>query len=481
MVGLKWNTIQQVAFQVINYGSLLVLANLVSAEDFGALALSTVLVGLFEILNGFGLGPLIIKDKIVDQRRLSTLFWLASGLSLMLFFATLVAGPFYAWFYRPSGPMGLYLVLAASALTIPINGMNAIFSAQYMRDMDFKLPSLTSTVAIVCGAVVAVGLAWGNLGIWALVAKNVVPVVVQNICFWVHGRYRVTLSYDRDFAKSTRAFSTGFSSFSFVNYFIRNLDYIVIGKFFTEGIVGQYALAYKLMLFPLKNIASRVYTVFYPVLAGVKDSAPDVSRIYFKAVGALACVAFPIMFLASVLAELWVPLLFGLKYPYLPGLVQILSIVGAFQATTSAVGVLFLISGRTDSMFKTSLLLLVVMGSGFIVGALSGSIYVFAWLYAALYIGVCFPVSNVIPFRLTGLRMHSLFRALAPPLTAALFASASAWLLVRLTVSTPVVTRLAIALLGATATYLIIFQTLSRRSSRANLAYCWQLLREATH
>lgn len=481
MVGLKWNAIQQIVFQVINYGSLLVLANLISAENFGAVALSTVLVGLFEILNGFGMGPLIIKDKIRDDRKVSTLFWLALGLSFLLFAAVLAVGIFYAGFYRPSDPLGLYLILAVSAFTIPLNGMNAIFSAQYMRDLDFKFSAVSGTGGIICAAAVAIVLAWFKQGVWALVAKNMIPVLTQNVCFWWHGRYKVRFYYDRLYARSTWTFTSQFSSFSVVNYLIRNLDYVVIGKFFNEAIVGQYSLAYKLMLFPLKNISARVHTVFYPVLAGVKESPEAVSRIYFKAVMAISYLAFPIMFIASALADLWVPILFRQDFPYLANLIKILAVVGAFQATTSAVGILFLISNRTDALLKTACLLLFVLGGGFVLGGLSGDINVFALVYGALYLFVVFPLSNLIPFRLTGLRMQSLFRAILPSLAGALAAAAASWLMAQWLHQQPGVLRLSAALAAGTTVYLGVIQVISGRTPTQNIAFCWGLVREARH
>ncbi len=481
MVGLKWNAVQQVVFQVINYGSLLVLANLVSAQDFGAVALSTVLVGLFEILNGFGMGPLIIRDRIQDERNISTMFWLALGLSLLLFFGVLLAGVFYAGFYRPSDPQGLYLILAVSALTIPINGMNAIFAAQYMRDLDFKFGAVTGTGGIVCAALAAVLLAWFGFGVWALVAKNVVPVLIQNACFWWHGRYKVRLCYHHAYARSTRTFTSQFSAFSVINYAIRNLDYVIIGKFFSESIVGEYSLAYRLMLFPLKNISARVHTVFYPVLARVKDSPEAIARIYFKGVAAISYLALPMMFVASVLAGLWVPLLFRQDFPHLAGLVSILAVVGGFQATTSAVGILSIIAGRTDALLKAALLFLLILGAGFLLGGLSGEIETFALIYAALYVFVVFPISNLIPFRLTGLKMRSLYSAMAPSFTGALGAAAASWFLADWLHREAVGVRLGVALVAGVVAYLVVIQALSGRTPTQNLAYCWGLVREARH
>jgi hypothetical protein len=145
------------------------------------------------------------------------------------------------------------------------------------------------------------------------------------------------------------------------------------------------------------------------------------------------------------------------------------------------VGILFLISGRIDAMLKTSLLLLLILGGGFLLGGLSGDIIVFALIYGFLYLSVAFPLSNLIPFRLTGLRMQSLFRAIMPSLTGALAAAAASWLVARWLNQQPGVLRLSAALAAGSAVYLGVIQAISGRTPAQNVAFCWQLVREARH
>jgi O-antigen/teichoic acid export membrane protein len=221
--------------------------------------------------------------------------------------------------------------------------------------------------------------------------------------------------------------------------------------------------------------------VLYPVLAGLKESPEAVSRIYFKAVMGISYLAFPSMFIASALSDLWVPLLFRGDFPYLADLIKVLAVVGAFQATTSVVGILFLISDRTDALLKSALLLLLVLAGGFVVGGLSGDINVFALVYASLYVAVIFPLSNLIAFRVTGLRMGSLVRAILPSLAGALVGAAASWLVADWLVHQSSAVRLGAALTSGVVVYLAAIQMLSGRGPSQNVAYCWTLVREARH
>ena len=479
MVGLKWSVVQQIVFQGMNYGSLLLLANLVSIQHFGTVALCTVLVGLFEMLNGFGMGSLIIKDMIRDDRSVSTLFWMSVGLSLLLYVLFLLAGLGYSYFYRAANLLEFYSILAVSGVTILFNGSNEIFAAQYRRDLDFKFAAVSDTGSIFLSVVVSLLLAKQGFGVWALVAKNVIPVVAQWFFYWWHGRYKILAHFDKAYARSHGAFTFHLSSFSVINYLIRNLDYVIVGKFLGESALGEYTLAYKFMLFPMKNVTSRVQTLLFPVLAAAKEAPARLASLYFKAVSLIAYAVFPVMFLASALAEIWVSVVFSQKFPHMIALVQILAIVGAVQSTTSPVGMLFMIAGRTDAMLKVSLVQFLILGSGFLLGGLSGSVVTFALIYGVLYVFVAFPLSNVVPFRLSGFKLSSLSNALYQPALAASLSAGLAWVTGYLTADQAPLVRLAVSVFSGCASYLFFIQWFSGRSLAENREYCLQLWREA--
>jgi len=430
VAGIKWSFVQQIGTQLVNYGSVIILAVLLTPEDFGKVALVIVLIGVFESINGFGVGQLIIRDGTTDEETISTYFWLVFFLSVGLVLICLVAGGFYSLLFNLENLKEFNLLIAVSSSSLLINGVNSIFTAMYNRDMNFKSQSIYFVISIFLGNVLAVLAAYFGLGYWSLIIKNIAPVLVLSFCFLVFSPYRIHFHFhfNKALIKNAWSFTSGITYFNAVNFLVRNLDYIVIGKFFDLATVGQYSIAYKIMIFPMKNITARIQAVLYPMLANIKEDLKRVERTYTIVVSGIGYLVFPLAVLISTLAPIWVPFFFDIvKYDKLVSLVAILSIVGAAQAITSPVMNLYLISGKTGVLFRMGMLMAAINITGFFIGGLSGNIYTFVWIYAAIQILLSIPLSNLIPFRLVDFNFKTFIKKLSIPFVAALGAYLSIW------------------------------------------------------
>lgn len=428
IAGIKWSFVQQVGTQLVNYGSVFILAILLTPEDFGKVALVIVLIGVFESINGFGVGQLIIRDGTTSEETLSTYFWLVFFLSIGLVLICLVAGGFYSLLFNLENLEEFNLLIAVSSSSLIINGVNSIFTAMYNRDMNFKSQSIYFVISIFLGNVLAILAAYFGLGYWSLIIKNIAPVLVLSFCFLFFSPYRIHFHFNKLLIQNAWSFTSGITYFNAVNFLVRNLDYIVIGKFFDLATVGQYSIAYKIMIFPMKNITSRIQAVLYPMLANIKEDLKRVERTYTIVVSGIGYLVFPLAVLLSTLAPIWVPFFFDIvKYDKLVSLVAILSIVGAAQAITSPVMNLYLISGKTGVLFRMGMLVAAISILGFFIGGLSGNIYTFAWIYAAIQILISIPLSNLIPFRLINFNFITFIKKLSIPFLAALGTYLSIW------------------------------------------------------
>jgi PST family polysaccharide transporter len=172
----------------------------------------------------------------------------------------------------------------------------------------------------------------------------------------------------------------------------------VIGRYFDIGIVGQYSIAYRLMLFPMKFLSAKVQAVLYPTLSRMKGNSRDLLSFYANVVSYIGFAVFPLMGLASVTAFLWAPWIFDAsRYDVIIPLIQWLTIAGAFQAITSPIGSLYMVFNmvRLMGIYSTASALIFILGYG--LGAWSGNIVVFAIIYSVLSVMVNFFASNFLP------------------------------------------------------------------------------------
>lgn len=434
--GVNWTVLQQVAYVSINYASLILLAWYLSPSDFGLMALSTVLIGFFEMLNGFGIPQLIIKDQIKDDLRIGYYLFVSLRLSVLLALFSAASGFLYVIWYGADVREILVKIIIASSTGILFNSIVAIYNALYQRDLDFKTPALFFVSGLLAGNIIALVVAAYGGSYWALVIRNLGPPALVMLGFIFFSRYKLKLHSRYRLHAEEKRFTLWLSSNQVINYLSRNLDYLIIGKFFEVGIVGQYSIAYRLMLFPMKFLSSRVQAVLYPTLARMLKQPDILMNFYVKIVSYIGFISFPLIGLASVLAPLWAPVMFdGDKYDYLVPLIQWMTLAGAFQAVTSPIGSLYLVHNLVRLMTAYSTVSAAIFVLGYMVGAWSGDIVVFATIYTILSVVVNFFAANYIPLRHLRYPYSTFLRATLQPLLPAAAAYACVWYMLQLWVA----------------------------------------------
>lgn len=463
--GVKWTTLQQVVHIGVNYVVLIILARLLSPEDFGLAALSTVLIGLFEVLNGFGIPQLIIKNRVTDSARIGFYLAFCAALSTLLALLCALSGQVYVWWFSGEYRAELSAMIAVSSGGLLFNGIAAVYGAQYQRDLDFKTPAVFSIVSLALGNALAVWYAAERGDYWALIVRNLAPPGLLALGFVVFSTYRPSFRLGQRLLPEERRFSFWLSGNQILNYLSRNLDYVVIGRFFDIGIVGQYSIAYRLMLFPMKLLSSRVQAVLYPTLARMSAQPDRLISFYIKTVSYIGFAVFPLMGLVSVTAPLWASLVFDPgRYEVLVTLIQWLTLAGAFQAVTAPIGSLYLVFSMVRLMATYTTASALIFAAGYALGAWSGDIVVFAMIYAALSVAVNFFAANYVPLNRLRYPFGVFLRQTLEPVLPAAAAYGAVWVgLIWLGQDTARISQ-AFALAAAMAVYIGMYFAL----------YAWQ-------
>lgn len=376
---------------------------------------------------------MIIKDQIIDDRRIGYYLFVCLRLSIVLALLSATGGLLYVHWYGTEVREVLTKVIIVSSTGILCNSVVAIYNALYQRDLDFKTPVLFFVSGLLVANIIAVFFAAYGGGYWALVIRNLGPPALVMLGFIFFSRYKLMLYSRSRLDVEEKRFSLWLSSNQVINYLSRNLDYLIIGKFFDIGVVGQYSIAYRLMLFPMKFLSSRVQAVLYPTLARMVGQPNTLEDFYVKVVSYVGFVCFPIMGIAGVLVPLWVPFLFdGERYDYLVPLIQWLTLAGAFQAVTSPIGSLYLVHNMVRLMTIYSTVSAAIFVLGYAMGAWSGDIVVFATIYTLLSVAINFFAANYVPLRHLRYSYPTFLQATLQPLLPAAAAYLCVWYLLQL-------------------------------------------------
>src|SRR4030095_9036685 len=104
-------------------------------------------------------------------------------------------------------------------------------------------------------------------GAFSLVLATIVTVAASSLLLWIVSGWRPTFRWNSEEFHGWKAFSGHLVGFQTVNYFSRNVDTMLIGRFIGAEALGWYNMAYKLMLFPVQNLSTGIGRVVLPTLS----------------------------------------------------------------------------------------------------------------------------------------------------------------------------------------------------------------------
>lgn len=367
--GLSYTAISKYSGVMVSIILGAVLARLLTPEEFGIIALITVFVSFFGLLSDFGLGPAVVQNQSLDDNDLKSIFSfsIALGIILALIFFTLA--PFFANFYNEPElkPISRYL-----ALSVLFNSFLIVPRAVLQKELKFKLIGLISLgVQLFCG-VIAIILAILGFSFYSLVFQSILLGIISFITFYCIKPISITFKIEISSVKKIFKFSLFQFLFDFINYFSRNLDNILIGKFLGVSPLGFYEKSYRLMMMPVQNLTHVVSPVLLPILSKHQNDNKIVFSSYLKVIQILSIIGFPLSIFLFFSASEIIIIVFGSQWVESISVFKILTLTIGFQIVLSSSGSIFQAVNRTDLLFYSGFLSSLFMVGGILYGVLVG-------------------------------------------------------------------------------------------------------------
>jgi O-antigen/teichoic acid export membrane protein len=422
VTGILWSAGTRVGAQFLNFAVTVVLVRLLSPADFGLVATIAIFTGFASIFVDFGLAAALIQRPTLTERHRSSAFWmnLAAGVAIAAVVASLA--PLLARFFDEPRLVKLTLVLS---LNFVIGSSGIVQSALLYRSMNFRRLGAIDIVSALIGGAAAATAALAGLGVWSLIIQGITTISVRVTLLWTASDWRPRRIIDRAAVRDLWRFSSNLGGFTAVNYWSRNADNFLIGKFVGAAGLGIYGRAYNLMLMPIDQISSVTSRVMFPALSRIQDDRPRVKRTYLRAISIIGLLSFPVLCGLFVVAKPFILTLYGAKWAGVVPVLQLLCVAGLMQPVSVTVGWIYQSQGRTDWFLRWGLAAGAVTVTAFAIGihwgvkgvALAYAISTYALLYFTF----------AIPGRLIGMRVRDVFIALRGVLLFALGMSAIVW------------------------------------------------------
>jgi PST family polysaccharide transporter len=413
--GVLWSGVSQGGRVLIQTVSLVVLSRLLLPADFGLLAMAGVVTTFVTLLRDMGTASAVIQRNVLEDGLLDTVFWFNVGLGISL--AVIVTGlavPIAAAFNEPR----LANLLMALAVSFPLASSTAIHQALLERALEFRTLARIEISSALIGLGAAIFAAVRGAGVYSLVLNAIVTVAFATVQLWWTSAWRPTRRWDSAQFRHLWGFSGNLASFQILNYFARNADTMLIGRYLGTMDLAWYNMGYKLMLFPLANLSSVLSRALFPIFSRRQADALSFGALYLKTTRAIALFTAPLMAGVWVLRKPFIEVFFGERWLPVADVLAWLAPIGLMQSMLSTVGLIYMGVGRTGTMMRWGVFASAATLIGLVVGLQWGYLGV-ARSYAAVNLLLLYP-GFAIPLRMVGLRFSDLLRSIAPQLITAL-------------------------------------------------------------
>jgi PST family polysaccharide transporter len=396
---------------VLQTGTTIVLARIISPSDFGLIGMVAVVVGFAQTFKDAGLSNATIQRAVVSRDQVDTLFWFNVLFSMALAVAVMLSAPLVADFYGRPELTGITVALSLSILA---SGISVQHDALLRRYMQFTSIGITQILSQTAYLAVAVCMALLGYGYWAIVGGTLAAAVAGSALTFYYCPIPPRRPRRVSGVVEMLKFGGQLSSFEFVNYFTRNMDNVLVGRFLGADALGLYSRAYQLFLLPITQIRTPILQVAMPLLSSMADQRERLRRNYIDVVSLTALLTVPIALYCFVEADFLVRVLLGPTWLGSVATFRILSLVGLIQPSASTVGIVMQVCGRADRQFKFGLVTAVFVVAAFSVGLRFGIEGVATGYVIASYV-LTIPMLEY-GFRDTAIRVRDYFTAVLPSL-----------------------------------------------------------------
>lgn len=412
---------------VIQTATMMVLARLLSPQDFGLQGMVVVVTGFLGIFRDAGLGMATIQRSEVTHAQTSTLFWINVAIGVILTTLCVVAAPLLVAFYHEPR---LYWVAVVSGVMFMFNGLAAQHGALLQRGMRFVAQAKIDVLSLAVGSAVGIVMAFLGCRYWSLVGMALAGSMVGTAGVWLVVRWVPGRPQRGSGIRGMLHFGGIATCNSLVVFVTLNVEKLLLGRFWGADALGLYGRAYQLVTLPIQQLNSAVTGVAFPALSRIQHDAERLARSFLRGYSLLISLTVPITITCALFAGEIVRIVLGAKWMEAAPIFRLLAPVALVFAVANPFSWLVLCTGRAVRALSISMATTPLVIAGIVLGLSHGPKGV-ALGYSTSLILLLIPIAAWSKHG-TGITWTDLWRVTKPPFLSGLLAGA-AGLLVKFT------------------------------------------------
>lgn len=318
VANLGWSFSSKILAQGIAFVVSLVLARLLSPDEYGEIALVQVFINIANVFVVAGFGEALVQKKDISTKDYSTIFWCALTISIGIYIFIFLLSPLIAGFYKNQRLIPVIRVLGAF---VPLSSLNTVQNAYISRNMLFNVSFWSMLFGTLISGAVGIVTAYCGWGVWALVAQQLVNIAINALVLLITLKWRPSFYFDSKVAKKLIGFSWKITGASLINEVYSQFRSIIVGKKYSTADLAYYNKGDQFPNLFIANINNTISAVFFPVMARLQDDTVELKRVARQVLQLSSYIIFPCMTGLMAVGDSLIYVLLGEKWmscvPYL--------------------------------------------------------------------------------------------------------------------------------------------------------------------
>ncbi|MGF2053273.1 lipopolysaccharide biosynthesis protein [Vagococcus fluvialis] len=395
-----------------------VLSRILTPEDYGIVASVQVFILFFQMLIDAGMGPAIIQNKKLTEKDYDILFSFSIIFSILLALFFGFFGNFIALFYADN----IFIKLTwAQCVFVFFTGISVVPTAVLNKNKQFKIVNFSNVIGNLIGGIIGILAAIKGLGVYSLIISTSISSVIYFIINKRNSKLEISFKLELSPLIEISFFAKNQLFFNIINYFSRNSDNILIGKFMGNEALGNYSKTYQVLMMPNSILLGVINPVLQPIMSDYENDVEYIKNLYLKIVHFLALIGIPLSVFLSLSSKQVIFFLFGNQWGDAVLPFCILSLSVWIQMTLSSSGTVYQSRNLTRLLLYNGIISSSILVISIIIGILFGSLFSVSFFLLLGFIINFFVSFNMIMKKALNSNLIILLKEFKKPLIPAFF------------------------------------------------------------
>lgn len=324
--GVGWSALDNVSQNVISFIISVVLARLLSPDDYGLIGIIAVFTAISTVLINSGFKSALLRRESVSEVEYSTAFIINVGVSVFLYILLFACSSLIAKFFAREELVSLIRV---SSLSIVIGAFALVQQTRLTKRLDFKSQTKITIIASVVSGFLGIMLAFGGYGVWALVTQQLIRQIITTFMLTIYNKWMPKLLFSNSSFHELFGYGWKMLVSGILDTTWREVNQVVIGRFYNAASLGQFTRAMQFSNLLSDSLTSVIQRVSFPVLSIIQSDKIKMTYVYRRIIKITMYISFFSMFLLGAVSEPFLYCLIGPQWHEASNYLPLLCISGS--------------------------------------------------------------------------------------------------------------------------------------------------------